>query len=109
MGVNANFGLIQTNKSHTTPNYESENICLKLVIIDRRTFLQKRTSYQKKLEKSGQEVMYSSQFFNFNSMECVGYETCEILIWTSGEGCRNKNSISKQGIPKIIMNMTSPS
>ena len=62
-----------------------------------------------KLEKSGQEVMYSSQFFNFNSMECVGYETCENLIWTSGEGCRNKNSISKQGIPKIIMNMTSPS
>ena len=42
-------------------------------------------------------------------MFIFGYETCEKLIWTSGTGCRNKNALSKQGIPKINMNMTSPS
>ena len=41
-------------------------------------------------------------------MGIVGYETCEKLIWTPGKGCRNKNEISKLGIPKINMNMTYP-
>ena len=30
--------------------------------------------------------MYYSQYFNYNYMEFVGYETCGKLIWTSGEG-----------------------
>ena len=42
-------------------------------------------------------------------MEFVGYETCEKLIWKSGEGYRNTHTISKQGIPRSNMNMTSPS
>ena len=42
-------------------------------------------------------------------MEFVGYGTCEKLIWTSGEGFRNKNAISKKCIPKINMNMIYPS
>ena len=41
-------------------------------------------------------------------MEFVDYETREKLLWTSGEGCRNNNTISKQGITKINMNMKSP-
>ena len=46
--------------------------------------------------------MYSSKGFNSNYMDFVGYETCDRLIWTSGEGCINTNTISKQGIPKAI-------
>ena len=53
--------------------------------------------------------MYSSKCFNYNYMEFVGYEACDKLIWTSGEGCTNKNAISKQGITKININMTYPS
>ena len=41
-------------------------------------------------------------------MEFVCYETCAKLIWTTGEGCINTNTISKQGIPKINMNKTYP-
>ena len=47
--------------------------------------------------------------FNSNYMDFGGYETCDKLIWTSDEGCRNKNTISKQGIPKSNMNKKSPS
>ena len=53
--------------------------------------------------------MYSSKCFNYNYIEFVGYETCEKLIWKSGEGYRNTHTISKQGIPRSNMNMTSPS
>ena len=42
-------------------------------------------------------------------MEFVGYETCEKLIWKSGEGCTSKNKTSKQGIIKSNTNKTSPS
>ena len=42
-------------------------------------------------------------------MEFVGYETCEKIMWKSGEGLINTNAISKQGIPKINIKKTSPS
>ena len=42
-------------------------------------------------------------------MEFVGYVTRDKLILTSGEGCRNKNTIRKQVIPKININKLSPS
>ena len=42
-------------------------------------------------------------------MEFFGYETCDILIWTSGEGWRNTNTIVKQDIPKNNMKKTYPS
>ena len=42
-------------------------------------------------------------------MDFVGYEKWDKLIWTSGEGFRNKNATKKQDIPKININMTSTS
>ena len=42
-------------------------------------------------------------------MEFVGDVTRDKLISTSCEGFRNKNIISKEGIPKSNMNITSPS
>ena len=39
-------------------------------------------------------------------MDFFGYETCENLLWKSGEGYRNTNATSKKVIPKINMNMT---
>ena len=33
-------------------------------------------------------------------MEFFGYEKCDKLIWTSGEGNKITNKISKQGSPK---------
>ena len=53
--------------------------------------------------------MYYSEGFNSNYMGLVGYETCDKLIWTSGEVFINKNTISKQLIPKSIINKISPS
>ena len=49
--------------------------------------------------------MYSSKGFNYKYMEFGGYEKCDKLVWTSGEGCRNTNEISKKGIPRINMNI----
>ena len=37
-------------------------------------------------------------------MGFVGYETCDKLIWTSGEGRRITNKISKQVITKTNIN-----
>ena len=58
------------------------------------------------MNKADQEVMYYYKGFNYNYTYFIGYETCDKLIWTSGEGCRNTNTISKQGIPKINPNKT---
>ena len=52
--------------------------------------------------------MYSYKCFNSSYIEFVDFKICEKLIWTSGEGCRNINTISKQVIPKSNMKMTSP-
>ena len=53
--------------------------------------------------------MNYSKCFNSNYMELVGYETCDKLIWTSGEGCRNKYTIIKHGITKTNIKKISPS
>ena len=42
-------------------------------------------------------------------MEFVGYETCEKIRWTSGEGGKVTNKTSEQGIPKTHINKLSPS
>ena len=42
--------------------------------------------------------MFSSIGFNYNYMEFVNYETREKLIWKSGKGCINTNTIIKQNI-----------
>ena len=42
--------------------------------------------------------MYYSECFNYNYMELVGYEKSDKLICTSGEGCRNTNTLRKEGI-----------
>ena len=51
----------------------------------------------------------SSKNFISNYTAFVGYKTCDKLLCTSDKDCRNTNKISKQGIPKININMTSPS
>ena len=61
---------------------------------------------RKKLEKSGQEVMYSSKCFYSNYTEFTGYKTRDKLICTSGEGFRNTNGIIKKGTPKSNINRT---
>ena len=53
--------------------------------------------------------MYSSKGLNYNYMDFFGYEICDKLIWTSGEGFINTNKISKQDIPTNNMNNKSPS
>ena len=61
------------------------------------------------MEEPGQEVIYFSKFFNSRYMEFVVYETHEPLIWTSGEGSTNTNTIIKQGTPKSNTSKISPS
>ena len=39
-------------------------------------------------------------------MEFFGYETCDKLIWTSGEDRRDTNTIRKKVIPKNNINKT---
>ena len=50
--------------------------------------------------------MCYSKYFNSNYIEFVDYGTRDKLICTSGEGLINKNTISKQGGPKININKT---
>ena len=47
--------------------------------------------------------MYYTKGFNSNYKEFVGYETCDKLIFPSGKGFRNTNTISKQVIPRMII------
>ena len=42
-------------------------------------------------------------------MNFLDYETCDKLMWTSGEGLINTNTINKQGNPKWNINRTFPS
>ena len=72
-------------------------------------FTEKQARIRVKLEKLGQEVIYSSECFNSQYMEFVGYDTREQLIWTPGEGSVIKNKTSKQGITKSFINKISTS
>ena len=101
---------IWTNIPHATHNYVTRKYHFEVDYYRHKYFSSEKVAHiRKKLEISGQEVMYSYKSFNSNYMEFFGYETCDKLIWTSGKGCRNTNIIVKQGIPKINMNMTYPS
>ena len=90
MGVNYYFGPIRTNRPHASPNYETGQPKFEIDYYRQKYFSPENDSYMRKVEKEGKEVMYSSKSFNYNYMEFVGYETCEKLIWTSGEGIRFK-------------------
>ena len=83
--MNAYFGPRRANIPHVTPNYGpgKSNFWMDCY---RQTcfFLEKMARIQGKLEKSGQEVMYSSKCLNSNYIEFFGYGTCEKLILTSG-------------------------
>ena len=87
MGVNAYFGPRRTNRPHKTPNYVP-GIYKFEVDYHRHIYCspEKLSRIRKKLEKSGQEAMYSSKGFSSNYMELVCYETCDKLIWTYGKG-----------------------
>ena len=63
----------------------------------------------KRIGKTYQEVMCYYKCVNSDYIEFFGDETHEKIIWTSCEGCRNKNTISKQGITRININKKSPS
>ena len=86
------------------------NLCLKWFDMNSkngtRIWLEK---YYFCLKLTRQDIIYSSNFSNFNYMEFVGYDTCDKLVWTSVEGCRITNTISKQVITEININKTSPS
>ena len=71
------------------------NPCLKMIIANRHNVLKKKQLIPGKLEKEGKGVMYSSKVFNYNHMQFVGNETCDTLTFTSCEGCRYTNTISK--------------
>ena len=79
-----------------------ENISFALVITDIHTVIQKHWLVYE--ERKYQEVIYYSKYFNSNYIDFIGYEKCDKLICTSGECCRNTNTISKQEIPKSNIN-----
>ena len=86
MVVNDYFGPWRKNRLHATPDYGPRKYKLE-VDYYRQTYCspEKVARIREKLEKSGQEVMYSSKCLNYNYIEFVSYETCDKLIWTSGE------------------------
>ena len=57
-----------------------EIIRLKFSITERHIFSRKGSHTRKKLEKAGQDEMYSSWGFNYNYREFVGYEIRDRLI-----------------------------
>ena len=89
---------------------DQKNLCLKLIITDTHIILQNNYLVSKeKLVYLDQEVIDYSKYFSSNFIELLGYETRDKLIWTSGEGCRNTNTIGNQRILNSNINMTSNS
>ena len=106
MGLCSLFCPRRTNIQHETPNYGPVNYKFEVDYYIQTYFSpEKLALIRKKLEKEGQKVMYSHKGFNSIYMEFAGYETHDKLPLTSGQGCRNTNTISKQGIQKRNMNM----
>ena len=100
MVVNAYFGPWQKNKPHATPNYGPGKSKVEVDYYRQKYCSPEKVAHiRKKPVKVGEEVMYYSKCFNYNYMEFVSYKTCEKLIWKSSEGCRDTNTIRKQGIP----------
>ena len=91
----------RTKIPHATPNYAPGKSKFEFDYY-RQTYcyIEKLAHIWGKLEEPGQEVIYFSKCFNSRYMEFVVYETHEPLIWTSGEGSTNTNTIIKQGTPK---------
>ena len=110
MTVNASLPPRWTNRPHDTPNYRPVKSKLEVEYYIQTHFSPEKLAHiRTKLEKKGQEVIYSSKGFNNKYLEFVGYDTSDKLIWISGKGCISTTTISKQGISKINMNMKSPS
>ena len=86
MVVNSYFGPRRRNRSHATPSYGPGKYKFG-VDYYRQTYYstEKLNHVRIKLVKAGQELMYSSKNFNSNYMKFFGYETCDKLLWTSGE------------------------
>ena len=97
MGVNGYFPPIRTNRPHATPNYVTCKSRFELIIKDRHIFPQKTG------KPSSTSNIYS-KYFCSNFIEFDVYDTCDRLIWISGEISRITNKISKQGIPKTNIN-----
>ena len=88
---------------------ELVNQSLKLIIADKHYFPRKTGSCARNVGESSSRSNVFLKYFNYNYMEFVGYDTCDKLIWTSGEGIIITNRIRKQGIPKTHINKISPS
>ena len=108
MGLNDYFGTRRTNRPHETTNDGPGKARIKIDYY-RQTYPppENLAHIYGKLETLGQEVIYSSKYFNSNLMEFVGYDKNGKLIWTSGEGIIITNKISKQWITKTRINKIS--
>ena len=62
----------------------------------------------RRVGKIGSKSNVIFKCFNSNYIEFVDYDTCEKLIWISGEDRIITNKISKQGSTKIHINNISP-
>ena len=92
MGVNTYFGTRRTNIQHSNTNYGPEKSRVEIGYYRQKyCFPEKRSHMQGKLEISGKEEIYFSEYFNSNHIEFVGHDTCGKLMWASGEYRRNKN------------------
>ena len=107
---NTSFCHRRTNRTHKAPKYGPVKSKFEFdYYIQKYCCLEELAHIRIILEKEGQEVMYYSKGCNSNYMEVFGYESHDKLIWTSVKGCRNTNTISKQGISKRNMNIPSGS
>ena len=104
MGVNDYFGTRRKNRPHATPNYGPVKPKFEAHYNRHICCYPEKVSHIRRIE-----LMYSSQYFNYNYMEFAGYESRDKLIVASCKGCRNTNKIRKKGITKVNMNQKSPS
>ena len=109
VGVNAYFDPRRTNGLHETPNYGTGKSKFEIDYCRQTLFPRKTGSCARNVGESSSRSNVFLKYFNYNYMEFVGYDTCDKLIWTSGEGIIITNRIRKQGIPKTHINKISPS
>ena len=77
MGVNDYFYLEEQPDHMQHITMDLGNQILNMIITDIHILPGKLACICGNLENWDQEVMYSSEYFNSNHMEFVGYDTCE--------------------------------
>ena len=108
MVVNDYFGPRRTNIPHSNTNYGPIQSKFEVYYYRQKYLpLEKTLSYMRKIGKVSQRSNLLLIYFNSKYMEFFVYETCDKLIWTSGEGSRITNEIIKQLNPKTNINKVS--